>query len=85
MTTTAILDGSLTSVWLMCFGYFAHRFAMVTRKLVSLSLAVMSFSCAMLGVLDLVEAKWAVALRVAFLVNGLFVLFSIWLAHRGER
>jgi hypothetical protein len=48
----SLLDLALLILWGAIGAYFLHRFLSVTRVLVSLSLALMAFGCAALGIAD---------------------------------
>lgn len=82
-----ILDLSTLALWSVITIYFAHRYFVHTRKLVTIALSVMCLSCAMVsisGVLD--KSAYASALlRGMFLGNALFIGISIIRVHRTGR
>lgn len=80
-----IVDLVIALEWLGVAAYFVRRF-MLNRRLVSLALAVMGLGWGVAGISDrAVVASNVMVVKIASLIFGILIWFSIWQVERGPR
>lgn len=77
------IDGGVFALWFVTAGYFAHRFAFITRRPITLSLAVVTSCVSGIGLLHPVgdEPLSHGVLRAMLFAGGIFTNASIIHAH----
>lgn len=84
LTAENLLSVASSVIWFAIAGYFLKRFAFTTKKPVTLSLSLMSVSCALVGIVQR-QGIQETLLRLLLFGTALFVGTSILRAHFTEK